>query len=55
MRLFQIYLLLLCFGFFTACNYKAQKESVKKPNQYITVLGIAPVSYTHLTLPTIQL
>lgn len=49
MRLFQIYLLLLCFGFFTACNYKAQKESVKKPNQYITVLGIAQdAGYPHI-------
>lgn len=41
MRLFQISLLLLYFGLLISCNSKSKKEPVKKPNQYITVLGIA--------------
>jgi len=41
MRLFQISVLLLCFGFFIGCNSKSKENSAKRPNQYITVLGIA--------------
>ena len=45
MRVIQISILLLCFS----CNTKPQKKAIEKPNQYITVLGIAQdAGYPHI-------